>query len=125
MIVANQKIVNRIRTANLGFKHHRLDNKASTAFKECIKENGMTQKLVPPGNHRCNMAERAIQTFKHHFILILSRVDNKFPLSLWCHLLSTAEFTVNLLCQSNIAPKILAYAHVHGQHDPGVCSPDP
>jgi hypothetical protein len=77
----------------------------------------MTHKLVPLGNHRCNLAERAMQTLKHHFIPILSRVDNKFPLSLWCHLLGPAELTVNLLNQSNIAPKILAYAHVHGRHD--------
>ncbi len=60
MIAAYQKIVNRMRTANLGLKHHRLDNEASTAFKECIKENGMTHELVPPSNHRCNLAERAI-----------------------------------------------------------------
>jgi hypothetical protein len=97
--------------------HHRLDNDASTAFKECIRENEMTQKLVPPGNHRCNLAERAIQTFKHHFISILSGVENKFPLSLWCHLIGPAKLTVNLLHQSSIALKISAYAHVHRQHD--------
>jgi hypothetical protein len=117
MIASYQEMINRMRTASLGLKHHRLDNEASAAFKECIKANGMTHELVPPGNHRCNLAERAIQTFKHHFIAILCGVDDKFPLSLWCHLLSPAELTVNLLRQSNIAPKVSAYAHVHGQHD--------
>ncbi len=82
MIAAYQKIVDRIQTANLGLKHHRLDNEASTAFKEGIKEFGMTHKLVPPGNHRRNLAERPIQMFKHHFISLLSGVDGKFPLSL-------------------------------------------
>jgi hypothetical protein len=82
MIAAYQKIVERMQTAKLGLKHHRLDNEASTAFKECINKNKMTHKLVPPGNHMCNLVERAIQTFKHHFISILSRVDAKFPLSL-------------------------------------------
>jgi hypothetical protein len=106
-----------MRTANLGLKHHRLNNEASTAFKECVRENGMTHKLVPPGNHRRNLAERGIHMFKPHFISILSGVDNKFPLSLCFHLLSPAELTVNLLRQSNVAPKISAYAHVHGQHD--------
>ena len=106
-----------MKIASLGLKHHRLDNEASATFKECIKANGMTHELVPPRNHRRNLAERAIQTFKHHFIAILSGVDNKLPLSLWCHLLSPAELTVNLLRQSNVAPKISAYAHVHGQHD--------
>ena len=78
-------------------KTHRLDNKASTAYKECIRNNGMTHKLVPPDNHRSILAERAIQTFKHHFISILSSVDDKFPLSLWCALLEQTELTVNLL----------------------------
>jgi hypothetical protein len=108
MIAAYQQIVNRMRMANLGLKHHKLDNKASTAFKECIQENGMTHKLVPLGNnHRQNLAEKVIQMFKHRFISTLSEVDNKFSLSLWCHLLVPAELTVNLLRQSNVAPKIL------------------
>jgi spore maturation protein CgeB len=86
-------------------------------MKSCIQGNGITYELVPPGQHRRNQAERAIQTFKHHFILILSGVDDKFPLSLWCALLKQTELTVNLLRQSNVVPKISAFAHVHGQHD--------
>ncbi len=62
----------------------------------------MTHKLVTPGNHRCNLAERGIQMFKHHFISTLRGVDNNFPLSLWCHLLGPGELTVNLLCQSKL-----------------------
>jgi hypothetical protein len=77
----------------------------------------MIHKLVPPDNHRSNLAEQAIQTFKHHFISILSGVDNKFLLSLWCALLKQMELTMNLLRQSNVAPKISAFAHVHSQHD--------
>jgi hypothetical protein len=58
-----------------------------------------------------------IQTFKVHFISILAGIDDKFPLSLWCHLLKPTELTLNLLRQSKVAPKISAYAHVHGPHD--------
>ena len=83
----------------------------------CIKENGMTYELVPPGQHRRNQAERAIQTFKSHFISILAGVDDKFPLSLWCHLLEPTELTLNLLRQSRITPNISAFAHVHFNHD--------
>jgi hypothetical protein len=74
-------------------------------------------KLVPPGNHRHNKAERTIQTFKVHFILILAGVDDKFPLSLWCHLLEPTELTLKLLHQLKVAPKISAFAHVHSPHD--------
>jgi hypothetical protein len=48
---------------------------------------------------------------------ILSGADDRFPLSLCCHLIRPAELTVNLLRQSNVVPKILAYTHMHGQHD--------
>ncbi|KAL7524712.1 hypothetical protein ACHAWF_003918 [Thalassiosira exigua] len=36
---------------------------------------------------------------------------------LWCRLLSQSENQLNMLRQSNVAPKVSAYAHVHGQHD--------
>ena len=117
MINAYQKIVDRMEVSGLGLKHHRLDNKCSENFKKCIRKNNMTHELVPPDCHCRNMAERAIQTFKNHFVAILSGVDDRFPLSLWCYLVQPAELTVNLLRQSNVAPKISAYAHVHGQHD--------
>jgi hypothetical protein len=117
MIEAYQKVINRMKAAGLGLKTHRLDNKASKAYKQCICQNSMMHELVPPDNHRSNLAEWAIQTFKHHFISILSGVDDKFLLSLWCLLLEQTELTVNLLRQSKVAPKISAFAHVHGQHD--------
>jgi hypothetical protein len=77
----------------------------------------MTHELVPPDCHQRNMAECTIQTFKNHFLSILSGVDNRFQLSLWCHLVPPAKLTVNLLWQSNVTPKVSAYAHVHGQYD--------
>ena len=36
--------------------------------------------LVLAGNHKRNVVERAIQTFKHHFIAGLVGVDPHFPL---------------------------------------------
>ena len=56
---------------------HMLDNEASAAFKAAIKANCDLQ-LVPPDTHRRNLAERAIQTFKSHFIAILAGVDKFF-----------------------------------------------
>jgi hypothetical protein len=77
----------------------------------------MEYELILPGNHRQNQAKQAIQTFKAHFISILAGVNDQFPLSLWCYLLEPTELTLNLLRQSNVAPKILAFAHVHGHHN--------
>ena len=117
MIRAYKKTISRMRMAGLGIKKHTLDNKALEAFKQCIRQKQIEFELVPPGNHKRNQAERAIQTFKAHFIAILAGVDNKFPLSLWCHLLEPTEITLNLLRQSKMVPKISAFAHVHGHHD--------
>jgi hypothetical protein len=117
MIRVYQKILNRMKASGLGLKKQVLDNECSEAMKACIKENGMDYKLVPMGQHRQNQAERAIQTFKAHFISILASVGDKFPLSLWCHLLEPTELTLNLLRQSRVAPKISAFAHVHDTHN--------
>jgi hypothetical protein len=116
-IIAYQKMVGRMEVSGLRLKHHRLDDKCSEKFKQCIKKNWMTHKLVPPDCHQRNIANRAIQTFKNHFVSILSGVDDRFPLSVWCHFLCPVKFMVNLLRQSNVTPKVSAYAHIHGIHD--------
>ncbi len=86
MITAYLKMVNRMKLFAFRLKHHRLDNKCLAEFKACIAKNGMTHKLVPPDCHHCNIAKWAIQSFKNHFVSILSVVDDRFLLFLWCHL---------------------------------------
>jgi hypothetical protein len=100
MIRAYKKMINRMRMAGLGIKKHTLDNEASDAFKQYIHQQQIQFELVPLSNHRRNQAERAIQTFKAHFITILAGFHDKFPLSLWCHLLEPTELNLNLLRQS-------------------------
>ncbi len=117
MIRVYQKILNWMKAAGLGLRKQVLYNECSAVMKACIKENGMDYELVSPGQHRHNQAERAIQTFRAHFISILAGVDDKLPLLLWCHLLKPTELTLNLLRQSRVAPKILAFAHVHSTRD--------
>ncbi len=117
MILAYQRMVDRMKLLALGLKHHCLDNKCFAKFKESIAKNRSTHELVPLDCHQCNIAKQAIKTFKNHFISILSGVDDRFPLSLWCHFMQPGELTVNLLQQSNVVPKVSMYAHVYGQHD--------
>jgi hypothetical protein len=64
--------------------------------------------------HRRNAAERAIQTFKNHFIAGLCSTDKDFPLHLWDCLLPQALLTLNLLRGSRINPQLSAQAQVHG-----------
>jgi hypothetical protein len=95
---------------------HILDNEASEAFKTVIKKNCNLQ-LVPPDTHCRNLAERAIQTFKSHFIAILAGVDSLFPMSLWDCLVPQAVMTLNLLSQANKTPSVSAYEFVNGKFD--------
>eukprot|EP00804_Cyclotella_cryptica_P025968 CCRYP_002793-RD/>CCRYP_002793-RD protein AED:0.25 eAED:0.25 QI:0/-1/0/1/-1/1/1/0/824 len=96
---------------------HVLDNEAPADFKQAIRENNCRVELTPADMHRRNAAERAIQTFKSHFISILAGVADDFPMHEWDELLPQAVLTLNLLRQSNIAPKISAYAYHHGNFD--------
>ncbi len=112
-----QKLIDRMRRAKLGLHKHVLDNEISKEFKKRIEENNMIHESVLPSNHRMLIEERAIQTWKSHMILIMNGVDENFPISSWCQLVSQAKLTFNLLRQSNIVPAISAFTHVHGQHD--------
>jgi len=66
---------------------HILDNEASDMLKSYMTSNKIKYQLVPPHQHRANAAERAIRTFKSHFISTLSTCDPSFPLHLWDRLL--------------------------------------
>jgi hypothetical protein len=92
--------------ADRGFKpqYHFLDNECSAALKREITKQSITYQLAPPGMHRQNNAERAIQTFKNHFVAGLCTVDTSFPLQLWCRMLQQATVTLNLLRPSRLHP---------------------
>jgi hypothetical protein len=97
MIRAYQVLVECLYSTGLTSKMHILDNKCSTEFKERIVLNNMKYQLVLPHDHRQNIAEKAIQVFKAHFISILCGADKSFPLHLWDRLLGQAEHTLNML----------------------------
>jgi hypothetical protein len=92
---------------------HVLDNEAPCELKAAIRSNGCTVKLTPPDIDQHNNAKQAIQTFKSHFISILSGVDNSFPINEWDSLLPQAILTLNLLRNANVAPKISAYMPIN------------
>jgi hypothetical protein len=51
---------------------------------------------MPSHCHRRNAADRAIRTFKEHFVAGYFSVDPTFPLHLWDIILPQAEITLNL-----------------------------
>jgi hypothetical protein len=102
-----------------------LDNEASAALKNFFTVNDIDYQLVPPHCHRCNAGERAIRTFKEHFVAGISSVDPTFPLHLWDRLLPQAEITLNLLWTSRLHPQLSAAAHFHGLVDYNKTASDP
>jgi hypothetical protein len=64
-------------------KFQTLDNEALAALEHFSTTKDVEYQLVPPHYHRHNAAERAIRTFKEHFVAGLSSMDPTFPLHLW------------------------------------------
>ena len=95
----------------------RLDNEASKAYKHQIQNHNVQYQLTPEKIHRRNIAERAIQTFKNHFITILAGVNSQFPKNEWDKLLPQAEIIINLLRSSRIKPNLSAYEQMEGTFD--------
>ena len=94
-----------------------MDNEASTEIKRSIARRNGTYQLAEPHNHRTLDAERAIQTYKDHFIAGLCSTDTKFPLNQWDRLIDQANLTLNLLQMSQINNSLSAYAQLHGMYD--------
>ena len=95
---------------------HILDNEASAAFLTAITKHGCKYQLVPPHVHRRNRAERAIRTFKDHFLAMLAGVAPTFPKDRWDLLLPQAELTLNLLRPSN-NPSLSAWDSLFGPYN--------
>ena len=93
---------------------HILDNECSAEFKYALTKNKIQYQLVPPHVHRRNAAERAIQTFKHHFLAGLASADPDFPVGEWDRLLPQAVLTLNLLRNSRVNPKLSSHTFLHG-----------
>ena len=92
-----------------------LDNEASAEYKRYIKTNWNDDyQSVPPHTHRSNTDERAIRTFKAHFLSILAGFAPDFPINLWDLLLPQAELTLNLLRQATLDPSRSAWSYFHG-----------
>jgi hypothetical protein len=112
MIRAYQTLIDHLHTAGSIPKLHVLDKECSQDFRDTIRLNGMTFQLVPPHDYWRNLAEKAIQTFKDHFIAILCGTDKSFSLTLWDRLLPQAKHTLNLIRPSRMTPTISSYTYL-------------
>jgi hypothetical protein len=102
-----------------GFKPttHWLDNEASNAMKQFNQLHDVDYQLVPPHVHRRNAAERAIRTWKNHFVAGLCSTDPAFPLHLWDWIIEQATITLNLLRPARRNPSMSAHQMLNGTFD--------
>ena len=81
---------------------------------------------MTPSEHRINVAERAIRTFKAHVLAVLAGVDPKLPKFMWDNLLVKTELTNQPSSTSHTQPKhvrmgilqrcFLLYSNTIGAH---------
>ena len=104
------------RLCNTGIKplYQKIDNEAPAAFKKCTQNTDIYYHLVSPHIHIRNPTERAIRTFKNHFIVGHSSTDPDFPMQAWYRLISQAKMTLTMLRPFRLNLKNSAYAQLHG-----------
>lgn len=114
---ATKKLHNILRSKGHGPQTHILDNECSDIMKQYFRQSDITYQLAAPGQHRTNAAERAIRTFKNHFIAGLCSLDENFPIHLWDRLVPQALITINLMRGSRINPKHSAWSQLFGPYN--------
>jgi hypothetical protein len=95
----------------------RLDNETSKELEWVARKLHIKIQYLPPNNHRASKAERAIQTWKGHFISTLCLTHPDFPMGAWDEVVPQAELTLNLMRGSRVNPALSAWAQLHGPID--------
>jgi len=117
MVTAFREVITTLKTGGYCPALNVMDNECFAAVEKYIRSEQINIQLVPPHNHRVNAAERAIATFKEHFIAALATVDMHCPLQLWDEFLPQVELTLNMLRFSQRNPNRSANQEVYGSFD--------
>jgi hypothetical protein len=86
-VEAYQRAILPLQRAGLHPSLAKLDNEASKHLIDFLADIDIRAQLAPPGMHRANPAERAIQTYKNHLIAGLCSTPPDFPLNKWDQLI--------------------------------------
>ena len=94
-----------------------MDNQCSKTIQKFIDSSKAKIQLVNPDDHRVNAAERAIQTWKNHWLAGMGTLDPNCPIQLWCQFIEQGQDTLNMLRTSRVNPRLSAYAILDGQFE--------
>ena len=111
------KIHDKLRKQGLTTKLYIMDNEVSEDIKKYFEYSDIQFQLLPPHIHWKNAAERAVRTFKNHFIAALCTVGPLFTFYLWYRLLPQVTMTLHMLRLSQLNPELSAYEQVDGIHN--------
>ena len=117
LTATNNKLYQRLIKAGIVPVIQRIDNEVSKILIESIESKKLAYQLASPHDHRLNPAERAIQTWKNHFISNLHGCDCDFPAYKWCEIVHQCEITLNMFRRSRLNPKMSAYTQLFGLFD--------
>ena len=92
------------------------NNEVSEDLKKYFEDSDIQFQLVQPHMHWINSAERAVRTFKNHFIIDLCTLDPLFPFYLWYSLLTQVTTTLIMFSRYQLNPELSAYEQVDGIH---------
>jgi hypothetical protein len=90
-----------------------LDNECPASLVRFFEQQHVHVQRVPPNQKRTNKAERAIQTFRRHFLSVFVGTHPNFPINQWHHLLPQTKMTLNMLHAWPDNSNVSAY---HGLH---------
>ena len=110
-------IYNMLKTRGIAPKTFIFDNETSNILLNAFENEGIQYQLVPPHMHRRNAAERAIETWKEHFIAGLSSIHPHFLMIEWDHLIYQGMMTLNFLRNARVNPRLSAREYIFGHFD--------
>ena len=82
LVIAQTRLTQYLLDRGLKPKALCIKNKCPEALQSFLRSNSIDFQLFPPNDHRTNQAEKAIDTWKCHFLADLSGVDPNPPLHL-------------------------------------------
>jgi hypothetical protein len=94
-----------------------MDNQATKHNKKFLTDEECKIQLMEPHNHRVNVDECAIQSFKDAFIAALATTNSDFPLQLWDRLTPLVLNCLNMMWVSCINPSKSAYKTLYRPYD--------
>ena len=115
LTAVHRQVKSRCEERGITIERLKVDGEYSKEMRRLWTKDQVEVDIVPPNDHRTLPAERAIRTFKEHFISILAGTDPAFPAHEWDRLISQAELTMQLLLPAPGDDTMSRYELIHGK----------